>query len=242
MISLYTGRPGSGKSLNAVRCIRRFLKIYKSDVVANFEVVPDEDWQGNFTYMPNSSVTVGNLVAFARDYWSSRSFKEDGFLVVLDEAQLLFNSRNWQDSNRMEFLELLSQHRKYGMKIIMIAQADIMIDKQFRSLVEVEVNHRKVSSFGLGGLLTRYLTFGEVFYAYEKYYGTNVKIGGEFFRYKKALGQMYNSYTTFEQMREAAKAAPALLNEIKIETFDIEDFYTGKQAIAAFEGVERMKT
>lgn len=208
MISLYTGRPGSGKSLNAVRTIRRFLKVYKSDVIANFEVNANEGWEGNFTYMPNSGFTAGNLVDFAVHYWSSHDFKEDGFLVVVDEAQLLFNSRNWQDADRMQFLELLSQHRKYGMKIIMIAQADIMIDKQFRSLVEVEVNHRKISSFGFGGLVMRYAAFGEIFYAYEKYYGTNVKIGSEVFRYKKSLGEMYNSYTTFRQNRAGA-VAPA---------------------------------
>lgn len=209
-IELWTGTPGSGKSLDAANEIRIELK-HGKPVIANFEVNADENWKGNFTYMPNNSVSVGNLVAFARDYWSGRDFKENGILLVLDECQLLFNSRNWNvDSDRMEWLEFFSQHRKYGYRVILICQADIMIDKQFRSLVEYECNHRRISHYGFLGILLRKLCFSEIFYCCDTLYAAKIKTGGRFFRCSKKLAAMYDSYTTFQQTPSAAVAAPGV--------------------------------
>lgn len=201
MIELYTGSPGSGKSLHCARTIRDYLKWKKKDVIANFEVVTDERWKGNFTYVPNSELTPGNLIALARDYWADKDFAEDGLLICIDEAQLLFNSRTWneQGNNRMAWLELMSQHRKYGMRIILVTQADIMIDRQFRSLVEYETIHRKIGNLGKVGAVIKLLSFGELFYALTRYYGLKMKVSGELFRYNKKLGSMYNSYKAFEQ-------------------------------------------
>lgn len=203
-ISVYTGTPGSGKSLHAARTIRYYLKYRKMPVIANFEVVKNARWEGDFNYLPNSGLSVGNLRAFACDRWKLRDFEEDGILLVVDEAQLLWNSRTWQDasqfgtSSRMEWLEFMSQHRKYGYKIVLIAQSALMIDKQFRSLIEYEFNHRKVSSIGVGGKIIRTIAFGELFYCCQTYYGLNTKVGGEWFRYSKKLGSMYDSYKAFD--------------------------------------------
>lgn len=212
MIELYTGSPGSGKSLHAVRTIRDYLKWRKQDVVSNFEVVVDENWKGNFTFVPNSRLTADYIVSVAVDYWSSRRFKEDGLLVVIDEAQLLFNSRTWQAKDRMDWLELMSQHRKYGLRIILVCQADIMIDKQFRSLVEYEVKHRKIGNLGKFGMLVKALMLGqELFIAVTRYYGLNMRTGRETFRYNKKLGNMYNSYKAFEQAGAANAATAAVM-------------------------------
>lgn len=212
-IVLFSGRPGSGKSYDAMRHIRNALRYQKKDVIANFEVNADERWKGHFTYLPNSGITAGNIVALARDYWAGRDFKENGLLLALDECQLLFNSRTWQSSDRMEFLELMSQHRKYGLKIILIAQSDIMIDKQFRALIEYETNHRKLGNYGKFGFILNLLLFGGVFYACTYYYAQKVKVGGEWFRYSKKIAKMYDSYKTFEQKTGAedanASIAPA---------------------------------
>lgn len=208
MIELYTGTPGSGKSLHAVRTIRDYLKWRKSDVIANFEVVTDESWKGCFAYWPNNCLSPGNIVTFARDYWSGREFKENGLLVVIDEAQLLFNSRTWQSKDRMDWLELMSQNRKYGLRIILVCQADIMIDKQFRSLVEYEVKHRKIGNLGRFGKIMKMLMLNqEVFFAITSYYGLKMVTARETFRYSRKLGSMYNSYMAFES-QGAADPAP----------------------------------
>lgn len=197
-IVLFSGRPGSGKSYDAMRHIRNALKYQKKDVIANFEVNAHESWKGTFTYLPNSGITAANIVSIARDYWADRDFKEDGLLLALDECQLLFNSRTWNSSDRMSFLELMSQHRKYGLKIILIAQSDIMIDKQFRALIEYETNHRKLGNYGKFGFILNLIMLGGMFYSCTYYYAQKVKVGGEWFRYNKKIAKMYDSYKTFE--------------------------------------------
>lgn len=225
MIELFTGTPGSGKSLDAAREIKIALKSGKP-VIANFEVNVDESWEGDFTYLPNRSITVGNIVAFAGDYWAGRDFKENGIVLVLDECQLLFNSRNWNvDTDRMEWLEFMSQHRKYGYRIILICQADIMIDKQFRSLVEYECNHRKISNYGVLGWLLRLVCFGEVFYCCESLYAAKIKTSGRFYRYRKSLGAMYDSYAKFQQGAGAPIGAPALAESAIMASNDAHGYF-----------------
>lgn len=216
MMSIYTGRPGSGKSLHACRDIRDALKYKKIPVIANFEIgVEREDWSSRVTYLPNSGITADYLVGFARDYWSGRKFKEDGILLVLDEAQLLYNSRLWNESGRMEMLQFYSQHRKYGYKVILIAQSFDMIDKQFRTLIEYEVNHRKVSNYGLWGAVMRLVAFGEIFYACRYYALSHTKLDGQFFRYSRKVARMYNSYSTFEMGARDANAARAVTSMVE---------------------------
>lgn len=87
-----------------------------------------------------------------------RHFSEDYLLLVLDEVQIIFNSRDWmnkgrvgKNDSRLDWLQFLSQHRKYGYRIRLIAQSAKMIDNQFRMLCEYEINHRKVAHMGLIG-------------------------------------------------------------------------------------------
>jgi len=199
-IELYTGTPGSGKSLDACRLLRRHLR-RGGKAIVNFEVNTDESCKGSVDYIPNNVLTPGILIARAADYWSSRPFKQDGILVIVDEAQLLWNSRLWsKDPYRMQWLELLSQSRKHGLHMVLVCQADIMIDRQFRSLVEYEVKHLKIGNIGTIGMFLRLFTFGELFYAKKFYYGEKVKVDGYFFRYSKKIGSMYDTLTTFAQL------------------------------------------
>lgn len=199
-IYLYSGRPGSGKSLHAAKDVMYDLKNDRKPVITNFEVRHDESWKGHSTYVPNCDLSAEYLCDFASDTWRVRDFAEDGILLVVDEAQLLWNSRNWQDNNRMEFLQFMSQHRKFGYKIILIAQSDIMIDKQFRTLIEYEVFHRKASNYGAFGRLIKLLCFGEMFIASTYYYEQkNVKLDTQWYRYDKKAAAIYDSYKTFDQ-------------------------------------------
>lgn len=213
-ILLYSGTPGSGKSFHACRDIRDFLKYKKRPVIANFGVMLDENWKGDFTYKPNSELNPDYLVSFAADTWANREFKEDGILLVIDECQLLFNSRTWSAKDRMDWLEFFSQHRKYGYKILFIAQSDVMVDKQFRVLIEYEVNHRKLGNYGLFGFILKLFLFGEHFMAVRYYYGLNEKLDSTLIRYSKKISAMYNSYKAFEgaaaEGASPKQAAPSL--------------------------------
>lgn len=202
-IYLYSGIPGSGKSLHATRTIRDYLKYKKGLVISNYKVVCDERWNGSFKYCENNELQPASLVLWAADWWSSHKFCENGILLVIDECQLIFNSRTWSDRDRLEWIKFFSQHRKYGYKVIFIAQSDAMIDKQIRAVIEYDVVHRKISSFGLVSLVLKVFTFSSWFIAITRYYALNEVIEREFFRYSKKISRMYNSYDTFENKKPA---------------------------------------
>lgn len=198
-IYLYSGTPGSGKSLHCARDIRDYLRYKKLPVVANFPINEATRGYERFTYRDNSEVTPEYLVRFARDYWQDHKFGEDRILLVLDECQLLFNSRDWAQKDRMAWLEFFSQHRKYGYMILFVAQFDRMIDRQIRSLVEYEYVHRKMGNFGWKGKAITLLALGELYVCVKRFYSLSERIGVEYFRAHKSLFRMYDSYATFDR-------------------------------------------
>lgn len=221
-IYLYSGTPGSGKSLHACRDIYDQLYIKRYPVIANFEVKVKKDVRKGFKCVPNDELHPDKLVLWASDFWNGKKFKEDGILLVLDECQLLFNSRSWNDKQRMDWISFFSQHRKFGYKIIFIAQYDEMIDKQIRSVIEYEVTHRKFGNFGLFGSLFSLLTFSQWFIAITRYYSMSQRLGSEWFRYRKKYAQMYDSYATFNANSKArtreARPPSEPLSGVKLPT------------------------
>lgn len=194
---LYSGTPGSGKSLHAARDIRDYLRYKRLPVIGNFAINPDTKGYEHYAYMPNDRMTPDYLVGFARDYWRDHKFGEDRILLVLDECQLLFNSRDWAQNDRMAWLEFFSQHRKYGYKVLLIAQFDRMIDRQIRSLIEYDYVHRKLGNFGVRGKVMTLLALGEVFVCVKRFYSLNERIGVEMFRARKSVYRIYDSYAAF---------------------------------------------
>lgn len=201
MLYLYTGTPGSGKSLHVARDIYDQLRYKHRPVIANFDINPEvHNYERLFTYVPNNLLDPKQLYKAAAGFWKNNSVKEDSILLVIDEAQLVFNSRSWQHSERMAWIEFLSQHRHFGYKCIFIAQHDRMIDRQIRALVEIEVKHRKLSNFGVGGKLLSLLFGGKLIAAVSYYYGLSEKVGTEWFRVKKRYTRLYDSYNRFRQL------------------------------------------
>lgn len=209
MIYLYSGTPGSGKSLHVARDIRDSLAYKKIPVIANFDINPrTKGYSQRFVYLSNSVLTPDYLYDFAARYWGNRSVREDNILLVIDESQLVFNARSWQDkgnsSRRMDWIEFFSQHRHFGYKVVLIAQFDRMIDRQIRSLIEVEVNHRKLANFGLKGLLLSLPFGGKLFAAVSYYYGLKEHIGTSWLLPRRAYFRVYDSYNRFRQVSETA--------------------------------------
>ena len=87
-MSLYSGTPGSGKSLDATDRILRRLK-RKLPVIANYNLdkrrIPNPEL---FYYVDNESLTPDALVEFARGWFGTHHFGEDKILLVIDECQL----------------------------------------------------------------------------------------------------------------------------------------------------------
>lgn len=194
MIYLYTGTPGSGKSYHATYDIYKKVyqksKKFKPRVISNYYLDLKND---NFVYLDNSEITTSFLYEFAK---KNHKFGLEGqTLVVIDEAQIIFNSRDWNSSrkgeSRMDWIKFFSQHRKFGYNIIMIAQNDRMIDRQIRALVEYEVAHMKLNNY----FRILPLTF---FLAVYRWYGQKMKLTSETFLYRKKIANLYNSYEYFD--------------------------------------------
>lgn len=203
-MSLYSGTPGSGKSLHATDRIRRRLK-RGMPVIANYNLDRDNIPHPElFTYLDNSELDPKALVDYAREWFGTHKFGEDRILLVIDECQLLFNSREWDKDKdaRMRWIQFFSQHRKYGYCVILVAQFDKMIDRQFRALLEYEYMHRKVSNFGLVGWLMSLVFLGRAHVCIQRYYPLNQRLGAKWFIARKSIFAMYDSFGDFARLED----------------------------------------
>lgn len=200
MIYLYSGVPGSGKSAHAASDIRFALNRGRP-VLGNFELASDAPVKSLdlFRYYPNSEISPELLMGFANEWWENHPFHEGRLLLVLDEVQLIFNSRRWSDAKRLDWLEFFSQHRKAGFTVILIAQSAQMIDNQFRMLIEEEINHRRVASMGFFGFLASLLCFNRLFMQVSYLYQAKERLGMSFALLRNKDLAMYDSYKMFAQ-------------------------------------------
>lgn len=204
MIHLYTGTPGSGKSLHAAKDIIRRLR-RPGGLICNFPVnedyVPSKRRKSHVEYWDNSRMTAQRLVSFALEHHAAG--KEGQTLVIIDEAQLIFNSREFGRKDRMEWISLFSQHRHLGYNFILITQHDRMLDRQIRALVESEVRHRKLNNYGFIGFLLSLFQL-QLFVALEYWYGGNrLLLGKEFYTFQRKFSKVYDSYKLFSDLATA---------------------------------------
>lgn len=194
MISLYSGTPGSGKSLHCAATIywrlRRNLPVI-TNIEINTDTIRNPD---RYIYIPNDKLTPEGITDYCAEYWRDAGpVKEGRILVVLDEAQLLFNARTWQSNDTKGWISFFTQHRKYGVDVILIAQFDRMLDRQIRSLIEYEYIHRKVGNFGKIGTVIRIL-LGELFVAVKIWYPMRERVGADFYKARKKYYRLYDTF------------------------------------------------
>ncbi len=220
MIYLYSGTPGSGKSLHASKDIIQKLR-RKQSVIANFDINLDvvtqtfrgKIWEkiqnifkikkktkkyqrkiGEYVYKDNSQLTVDNLIEYAKK--NHKKAREGQTLIVIDECAVLFNTRSWADKGRQSWIKFFQMHRHYGYNIILISQNDRLIDRQIRAFIEYDVKHRKANNLGFIGMIIS-MTGQHVFAAITYWYGVKEKCNSEFFTYKKMYSKLYDSYSAF---------------------------------------------
>ena len=200
VLKLYSGTPGSGKSLDVARKIYHVLR-YGRPVIANFDInislIPK--CRGTFINIDSYDLNPNVLRNYADVLFSKTKFKEDYILLVIDEAQILFNSRAWNSKGRDDWIRFFSNHRKYGYEIVLIAQFDKMLDRQIRSLLEYEYIHRKVSNFGTKGKIMSLCAGGNLFVCVKFWYPIKEKTDSEFYKAKKKYYQIYDTYNRFDK-------------------------------------------
>lgn len=195
MIYFYSGTPGSGKSLHVAKDIYNKLFLSKQNVIANFDINRDmynkKKKKGNFIYKDNFEITPDFFYDYARK--NHVLGKENQTLCVIDECQILFNPRTWNNKNRLEWINFFTQHRKWGYNFILISQFDRLVDRQIRSLFEYECKHRKANNYKMGKLFPL-----ATFVSVEYWYGVKERCGCEFFTYRKKYGRMYDTFKNFD--------------------------------------------
>lgn len=202
MIELYSGTPGSGKSLRAAYKIIEWVKSGKP-VIANFAIdmgyfknlAKRKKRLGAYYYVPNDKLSAPELRRFAFKHLELG--RENQCLVVVDECAVLFNPRTWNDPSRMDWINFLLNHRKYGYTFILIAQGENLIDKQIRPRIETEWKHKALRHYGVFGIIASLIT-GGLFVAVEKWSGTQSTISKEWFVLNRRKANIYNSYKLFD--------------------------------------------
>lgn len=198
MIELYSGTPGSGKSLHTAKDLFWYLRKEDKLVIANFDIDSGSvKHPENFIYIDNMDLTPDLVVDIACKWFENHERKENSIVLIIDECQLLFNTRDWNRPDRRAWLSFFTQHRKYGFIVTLVAQYDEMLDKQVRALIEYECMHRKVTNFGLGGLLLKAFTFGDWFVGIDIWYPLKKQTGVTWFRARKKYYQLYDTFNTF---------------------------------------------
>lgn len=198
MIILYSGTPGSCKSMHQAEVIYHMLQ--GGDVVlANYHINIDKipKVTGQFYQYDIFQLNPEMLKSFSVKYFQSHKFKEGSLNLFIDEAQLIFNAREWGRSDRKDWLEFFTQHRKYGYDIFMISQSDMMLDKQIRSLIEHEFIHRKLS---VGGGWNKFFNFfmgGGTYVSIKMWYPQKMQLGKTFHHIRKKYFCLYDSYRDF---------------------------------------------
>jgi zona occludens toxin (predicted ATPase) len=218
-IDLYSGTPGSGKSLHLARKVSDELALRKKNVIANFPINMDlvtkkgRRKTGEFIYLTNDQLTVDYLREYARQ--NHKVGKEGQTLVVIDEAGIMFNSRDYGAFDRKSWINFFMTHRHFGYNIILVSQIDRLIDRQIRGFIEYEVKHRKANNFRFIGLLLTIFRI-PLFVAVTYWYGMRERCSAEFFRYRKKDSKLYDTMMLFggdqhgmtiAEAEEAASAA-----------------------------------
>ena len=150
MIIAFTGTPGSGKTYDAVRKIIENLKtgrvVYTNidgmDAPECLEIIK------SVTGLSDHGIAC-KLHFFEDDqldnFWNH---VQPGCLIVLDEVQNIFNSRDWQSKKNVGFNAWASVHRHHGYDIVLISQSVMRIDTAVRALIQWTYVYRKINFFG----------------------------------------------------------------------------------------------
>jgi zona occludens toxin (predicted ATPase) len=160
MIIGFAGTPGSGKTYEAVQKILDNLQwgrvVYTNiDGISDplcLEMIKSYCGLSDLALKKQLHVLADEQLA---DFWMHI---QPGSLVVIDEVQKVFSSREWQTTKNNAFASWASTHRHNGFDVVLISQAVERIDSAVRALLEWTYVFRKVNFFG-GAVQKKYLCY-----------------------------------------------------------------------------------
>jgi len=126
MVIAYTGKPGSGKTLSAVRYI---VKDHRKTIYTNVKLeIPNKDI---IRVVPSNLQDLKKL--------------KDG-IVFIDEANFVFSSRFWSRIPK-DVIQFWAMHRKRGVDLILTSHSLKRIDVILRELVSYEIRCKTLGVF-----------------------------------------------------------------------------------------------
>lgn len=182
MISMFSGLPGSGKSYILTHEIIKAMKIGRP-VFSNFKVLHPK---------------LGGCYKLDIDMIKDVVFPE-GSLLVIDEAGMCYNSRDWKKFDIKDF-EFFTQHRHQGYDLLLGVQHPNRVDVSIREVVNIFywVQCWKIP------IIKRPLFFKAVGYAEIQYLGRthipkeiekSVVFNRKFVWFRKKISQSYNTHS-----------------------------------------------
>jgi len=142
---LITGVAGTGKTLY---CMQKYI-------------IP-ELIKGNRVYSNIDGLVLGrvsilydvDIIQLERTYFKLKNPKrfweeiEKNSMVVLDEAQNVFNNREWQSQDNNDCIKYLMEHRHYGHQLVFITPHIDALDAGIRRVCEFTYKHKSYSMLG----------------------------------------------------------------------------------------------
>ena len=165
MIEVFEGRLGGGKTYHAVK---RMVKYLASGGVVCSNIALKMDAVKAYLRMRYSWEYQEGQYIFLEDEEINQFYKhtpsgtpECPSLVVIDEAHIWLNARDWASVLR-EMIIFLTQSRKCFTDIIFISQSALNIDKQIMRLVQYiwrfrDLKKLKIAELGIGWPLNQFL-------------------------------------------------------------------------------------
>lgn len=199
-ISLYSGTPGSYKSYHATADIIQWLG-WGKNVIANFPVDAKRYYKrnkkklGKFVFLTNTQLTIDYLLQFAKDNHKPGNLKAQT-LIVIDEASIMFNSRQFDRNDRMEWVNFFANHRHFNFDVILIAQNDRMLDRQIRGLLEYDIKHRALKNWNLAMAIVSLLCKG-LYHCVEYWYPCKIKTDTQLRRFNQKIANCYDTMALF---------------------------------------------
>ncbi len=156
MVIAFTGKPGSGKTLSAVKYI---YKDHRKTIFTNIKL----------------QVPGKNVIQISPSNVQDLKKLHDG-IVFIDEANFVFSSRFWSRIPK-DLIQFWAMHRKRGVDLILTSHSLKRIDIVLRELVSYDVRCKVFGWFVINNWYD--VDYGDkvksaIFYAprYYKYYDT----------------------------------------------------------------------
>lgn len=203
-VYLAAGIPGAGKSLYAIQewiipALKKGRKVYTNidglshdRIAAIFDMSPMDVNLKLFTWEPTD---IQKIRQFYTDV-------EIGALVVIDEAQNYFGSRDWDTKEAKDLIPWLTKQRHLGVDVLFITQSVDSVDITIRRLAALTYLLKRMEHLGFD--------LKTLVYIYDRCNLERKHFATKIFSFNKAIFMCYSSYDSSTIVEERKKVNPLL--------------------------------